>query len=50
MVSEPNLQALRTLCSERDGVLGNIVAHYGLVGSPTLGETARDVPARQQVG
>ena len=34
MVSEPNLQALRTLCSERDGVLGGIVTHYGLVGSP----------------
>ena len=43
MVSEPNLQALRTLCSERDGVLGGIVTHYGLVGSPALGETARDV-------
>ena len=38
MVSEPNLQALRTLCSERDGVLGGIVTHYGLVGSPALGE------------
>ena len=43
MVSEPNLQALRTLCSERDRVLGAIVTHYGLVGSPALGETARDV-------
>ena len=32
MVSEPNLQALRTLCSERDGVLGGIVTHYGLLG------------------
>ena len=37
------MQALRTLCSERDGVLGGIVTHYGLVGSPALGETARDV-------
>jgi len=43
MVSEPNLRALRTLCSERDGVLGGIITHYGLVGSPALGETARDV-------
>jgi hypothetical protein len=43
MVSEPNLRALRTLCSERDEVLGGIVTHYGLVGSPALGETARDV-------
>jgi hypothetical protein len=43
MVSEPNLQALRTLCSERDRVLGAIVTHYGLIGSPALGETARDV-------
>ena len=43
MVSEPNLLALRTLCSERDGVLGGIVTHYGLVGSPALGETGRDV-------
>ena len=48
MVSEPNLQALRTLCSERDGVLGlcwgaSLRTTACLVGSPALGETARDV-------
>ena len=43
MVSEQNLQALHALCSGRDAVLGGIVTHYGLTGSPALGETARDV-------
>ena len=43
MVSVPNLQALRALCDGRDEVLGGIVAHYGLTGSPALGETARGV-------
>jgi len=27
-LSEPNLQALHALCSERDRVLGNIVEYY----------------------
>ena len=43
MVSAPNLLALRALCGGRDAVLGGIEAHYGLTGSPALGETARDV-------
>ena len=43
MVSALNLQALRALCDGRDAVLGSIEAHYGLTGSPALGETARGV-------
>ena len=43
MVSAPNLQALHALCDGRDAVLGDIEAHYGLTGSPALGETARGV-------
>ena len=43
MVSAPNLQALHALCDGRDAVLGGIEAHYGLTGSPALGETARGV-------
>ena len=45
MVSESSLQALRrsSVCSERDRVLRDIIEFYGLVGSPALGETARDV-------
>mmetsp|Transcript_60734 Transcript_60734/g.146180 ORF Transcript_60734/g.146180 Transcript_60734/m.146180 type:complete len:90 (-) Transcript_60734:383-652(-) len=42
MVSGSSLRALLVLCSERDSVLEDIVAYYGLVGSPALGETARD--------
>ena len=42
MVSESSLRVLLVLCSERDSVLEDIVAYYGLVGSPALGETARD--------
>ena len=39
------MQALRrsSVCSERDRVLRDIIEFYGLVGSPALGETARDV-------
>ena len=40
MVSEPNLQALHTLCSGREEVLRDIVEYYGVVGSPALGKTA----------
>ena len=43
MESAPNLQALHALCDGRDAVLGDIEAHYGLTGSPALGETARGV-------
>jgi hypothetical protein len=43
MVSATNLQALHALCDGRDAVLGGIEAHYGLTGSPALGETARGV-------
>ena len=43
MVSAPNLRALHALCDGRDAVLGDIEAHYGLTGSPALGETARGV-------
>ena len=43
MVSESNLRALRVLCSERDEVLEGIVEYYGVVDSPALGKTARDV-------
>ena len=45
MMSESSLQALRRsfVCSERDRVLRDIIEFYGLVGSPALGETARDV-------
>ena len=43
MVSESCLRALCELCGERDKVLMDIVVFYGLVGSPALGETARDV-------
>ena len=31
------------LCSERDKVLEGIVEYYGVVDSPALGKTARDV-------
>ena len=44
MVSASNLQALCALCRDAGhAVLGGIVEHYGLVGSPALGVTARDV-------
>ena len=48
MVSEPNLQALRTLCSERDGVLGAWAGGHRCVPwlgrlADAVGETARDV-------
>ena len=43
MVSESNLRALCVLCSERDKVLEGIVEYYGVVDSPALGKTARDV-------
>ena len=54
MLSESSLRALLVLCSERDSMLEDIVAHYGLVGSPALGETDgeggmrpnKDVPIR----
>ena len=43
MVSRSSLQALRELCSERDRVLRDIIGFYGLVDSPALAETARNV-------
>ena len=42
MVGAANLQALGTLCSERDAVLADIVEFYGLTDEPAQGVTARD--------
>ena len=42
MVGAAHLQALGTLCSERDVVLADIVEFYGLTDEPAQGVTARD--------